>query len=194
MSKALGWSAMTKYEVTARPFWDVLVVVIQAVLAVVAIPSGALFLADPGGLLGAQFVLRYMTKSLPFIHDFVSVGIWFVAVYGVLPILFDFGLLRRMRFAWLLTIVLGLIVVVWIAVEIVIFATIGFTPLYPPIGGIGAAIVFVSFSPFCEEILLTPIVHTRFLRWHFPQAPDGQRSIHVSPYAVSTWGAWRQRA
>jgi len=139
---------MTKYEVTMRPFWVVLLVAIQAILAVIAIPSGALFLADPsGGLLGAQFILPYLTKSLPFIHDFVSVGIWLVAVYGVLPLLFDVGLLRRVRFAWLLTIVLGLTVIVWIAFETVLFAAIGFTPLYPLIGGIGAAMVLVSSLP-----------------------------------------------
>jgi len=139
---------MTKYEVTMRPFWVVLLVAIQAILAVIAIPSGALFLADPsGGLLGAQFILPYLTKSLPFIHDFASVGIWLVAVYGVLPLLFDVGLLRRVRFAWLLTIVLGLTVIVWIAFETVLFAAIGFTPLYPLIGGIGAAMVLVSSLP-----------------------------------------------
>lgn len=136
---------MTNYGVTARPTWVVLLVAIQAVLAVIAIPSGALFLADPsGGLLGAQFILPYLTKSLPFIHDFVPVGIWLVAVYGVLPILLDVGLLRRVRLAWLLTMTLGLTVVVWIAVETALFATIGFTPLYPLIGGIGAATFFLS--------------------------------------------------
>jgi hypothetical protein len=139
---------MTKYEGMARPIWVALLVAIQGVLAVIAIPSGALFLADPsGGLLGAQFILPYLTKSLPFIHDFVPVGIWLVAVYGVLPILFDVGLLRRARLAWLLTIALGLTVVVWIAAEIALFAAIGFTPLYPMIGGIGAAMVFVSSLP-----------------------------------------------
>ena len=67
-----------------------LLAAVQAVLAVMAIPSGALFLANPSGsLLGAQFILPYLTKGLPFIHDFVPVGIWLIAVYGVLPILFD---------------------------------------------------------------------------------------------------------
>jgi len=139
---------MAKYEVTTRPIWVALLVATQAVLAVIAIPSGALFLADPsGGLLRAQFIMPYLTKSLPFIHDFAPVGIWLVVVYGVLPILFDVGLLRRVRLAWLLTIVLGLTVVVWIAVEMALFAAIGFTPLYPLIGGIGAATVFVSSLP-----------------------------------------------
>jgi hypothetical protein len=139
---------MTNYGVPTRPTWVVLLVAIQAVLALIAIPSGALFLADPsGGLLGAQFILPHLTRSLPFIQDFVPVGIWLVAVYGVLPILFDVGLLRRARLAWLLTIVLGLTVIVWIAVEMVLFASIGFTPMYPLIGGIGAATVLASSLP-----------------------------------------------
>ena len=58
-------------------------------------------------------------------------GIWLIAVYGLLPILFDVGLLRRVRLAWLLTLLLGLTVVVWIVVEVVLFYALGFTPLYP---------------------------------------------------------------
>jgi len=75
------------------------------------------------------------------------VGIWLITVYGVLPILFAAGLLKRVRLAWLLTILLGATVVVWIAVEIVLFAALGFTPLYPLIGGIGAATVTLALLP-----------------------------------------------
>jgi len=35
-------------------------------------------------------------------------------------------------------------VVAWIAAEIELFATLGFTPLYPLIGGIGGATVLLS--------------------------------------------------
>jgi hypothetical protein len=139
---------MTAHEIAARPIWVMLLVAVQALLAVIAIPSGALFLLDPsGGILGGQFVLPYLTKSLPFIHDFVPVGIWLIAVYGVLPVLFDAGLLRRARLAWLLTLILGLTVIGWIAAEMTLFAALGFTPMYPLIGGIGAATVLLSLLP-----------------------------------------------
>lgn len=122
---------------------------VQAVLAVIAIPSGVVFLVDPsGGLLGGQFVLPYLTKSLPFIHDFVPVGIWLITVYGALPILFDAGLLKRARLAWLLTLALGVTVVAWIAVELALFySALGFTPMYPLIGGIGVATVVLALLP-----------------------------------------------
>ncbi len=139
---------MRSQETAARPIWVVFLVAVQAVLAGVAIPSGALFLLDPsGGIIGGNFILPYLTRSLPFIHDFVPVGIWLIAVYGVLPVLFDAGLLKRMRLAWSLTLMLGLTVVVWIAVEIALFAALGFTPMYPLIGGIGAATVLLSLLP-----------------------------------------------
>ena len=131
-----------------RPIRVIILAAVQAVLAIMAIPSGALFLANPSGsLLGAQFILPYLTKSLPFIHDFVPVGIWLITVYGLLPILFDVGLLRRMRLAWLLTLLLGVTVVLWIVVEVALFYALGFTPLYPLIGGIGAATVVLSLLP-----------------------------------------------
>jgi hypothetical protein len=114
-----------------------LLVAVQALLAIIAIPSGVLLLSDPSGsLLGGQFILPYLTKGLPFIHDFVPVGIWLIAVYGVLPILFDAGLLKRVRLAWSLTLLLGVTVVAWIGAEIALFYALGFNPMYPLIGGI----------------------------------------------------------
>lgn len=134
---------------TPRPIGVVLLVAVQAVLAVVAIPSGIMFLLDPGGaLLGGQFILPSLTKTLPFIHDFVPVGIWLITVYGLLPILFDAGLLRRARLAWLLTLALGVTVVAWIAVELALFySAFGFTPMYPLIGGIGLATIVLALLP-----------------------------------------------
>ena len=143
-----GGYGIATYEPYCWATWVVFLVAVQAFLVVVAIPSGILFLADPsGGLLGAQFILPYLTKNLPFIHDFVPVGIWLVVVYGVLPMLLDVGLLRRVRLAWLLTLALGLTVVAWIAAEVALFAAFRFTPLHPLIGGIGAAAVLLSLLP-----------------------------------------------
>jgi hypothetical protein len=132
-----------------RPVWVTALVAVQALLATIAIPSGVLLLADPSGsLIGGQFVLPYLSSSLPFIHDFVPVGIWLIVVYGALPILFDVGLLRGRRLAWELTTLLGITVVGWITVELILFyAPLGFTPMYPLIGGIGAAVVVLSLVP-----------------------------------------------
>jgi len=139
---------MASHVINARPVSVSLLVAVQTVLAIMAIPSGALFLVDTsGGVLGARFILPYLTKSLPFIHDFVPVGIWLIAVYGALPILFDAGLLRRARLALLLAMALGMTVVVWIAAEVVLFGALGFTPLYPLIGGIGAETALLSLLP-----------------------------------------------
>ena len=61
----------------SRPFSVTALVAVQALLAVMAIPSGALLLADPSGaIIGGQFVLQYLSSSLPFTHDFIPVGVW----------------------------------------------------------------------------------------------------------------------
>lgn len=139
---------MTGQELPARPICVKALIATQATLAVMAIPSGVLLLSDPsGGIIGGQFILPYLTRSLPFIRDFTPVGIWLIAVYGILPILFDAGLLRRRRLAWVLTLLLGLTVIGWITTEIVLFNALGFTPLYPLIGGIGGATVIMSLLP-----------------------------------------------
>jgi hypothetical protein len=48
---------------------------VQLLLAMIAIPSGALFLYSPGGeAIGAQTILPHLIQSIPFIHDFTIVG------------------------------------------------------------------------------------------------------------------------
>jgi hypothetical protein len=140
---------MTAGGTLPRPAWVTALVVVQALLAVMAIPSGTLLLADPSGrLIGAQLILPYLTESIPFVHDFVPVGIWLITVYGILPVAFDVGLVKGVRLAWELTTLLGLTVVGWVAVEVALFyAPLGFTPLYPLIGGIGAAVAILSVLP-----------------------------------------------
>jgi hypothetical protein len=138
-----------------------------------AIPSGIMFLMDPSGkALGGEFILPSLTKSLPFVHDFVPVAIWLIAVYGVLPFLFDWGLLRRVRLAWLLTLVLGVTVLVWISVEVALFYALGFTPMYPLIGGIGAAMVVLS---------LLPSVRRYYSGAQITNATEGGRTVPTAP-------------
>jgi hypothetical protein len=67
-----------------------ILVLVELFLAFTAINGGAILLVDPSGTsLGLQSLLSY----LPFyLHDFALVGVWLIAVYGVLPIVLAAGL------------------------------------------------------------------------------------------------------
>ena len=125
---------------------------VQIAMSVLAIPSGVLLLSDPSGsLLGGQFVLPRLTATLPFITDFTLVGLWLIAVYGVIPAVLTVYLLRQRRWAWRITSILGIVEVVWIGAEVAMFFDLGFTPMYPLIGGIGALTLITAFAPSVRE-------------------------------------------
>lgn len=117
----------------------------NTLLALVSIPSGISMLIDPSGsVIGGQFVLPSLTKAIPWIHDFVPIGIWLVTAFGALPIIVSTGVWLRQRWAWYISMLLGATVVTWIGFEILMFFSLGFTFFYPLIGGIGIAILGLS--------------------------------------------------
>ena len=111
---------------------------VQLMLSIISIPSGALLLSSPGGeAIGAQVILPHLANSMPFIHDFTMVGIFLLGVYGFLPLILSYGLWIQKRWAWILTILLGITEIGWIATEVVIFYDLGFFFFYPIIAGMG---------------------------------------------------------
>ncbi len=125
---------------------------LEVLMAAMAIPSSLLLLLDPtGSLVGGQFILPYLGAAAPFLRDFTPVGVRLVVVYGALPMIPAFGLLRNQRWAWLASAALGVLEVSWIAVEIAMFYPLGFNPMYPLIGGIGTASLLMSFFPPIRE-------------------------------------------
>ena len=121
---------------------------IQLLLAILDIPSGALMLYTPGGeSLGAQTILPHLRQSLPFIQDFTPVGIFLIIVYGLLPAVLVYGLWSRRRWAWVLTLLLGITEVVWIGTEVVMFYNFGFFFFYPIIAGMGIVTINHSLIP-----------------------------------------------
>ncbi len=123
-------------------------VALLVLLSALAIPSGLLLLADPSGAsIGAAAVLPFITQRLPFIHDFTPIGLWLVSVYGCLPIGMAIAVWKSRRWARHAAIVLGSVVIAWISAELLMFSSLGFTPMYPLIGGIGVAILGVSMLP-----------------------------------------------
>ncbi|MDG7000470.1 MAG: hypothetical protein JRN15_15355 [Nitrososphaerota archaeon] len=121
---------------------------VQIVLAIISIPSGALLVYLPSGeAIGAQVILPHLTRSIPFIHDFTPVGIFLIGVYGFLPLLLSYGLWVQKRWAWILTMLLGVGEIVWIATEVVIFYDLGFFFFYPIIAGMGVITLALCVLP-----------------------------------------------
>jgi len=117
-------------------------VAIEGVFAFVGFISGYGLLSSPSGEeLGLS---QDLLEHAP-VDDFTLVGLWFVAFYGVVPVLAAYGLWTKKRWrwtdavnkwtgqnwAWTLTAALGIILLLWIGLELIFVG---------PLGGIGGAL------------------------------------------------------
>jgi len=114
---------------TTRPSSVVALIVLEAILAFFGFASGSQFILDPSG--GTHGMDTSVLEGTP-VGDFLLVGVFFVTCYGILQIVTIYGLLRLPRWrwtdpvnkwtcqnwAWGATAATGVILVVWIIVEI----------------------------------------------------------------------------
>lgn len=143
----------TSKEKTRRPLSVLALLALQIALAIISIPSGALLVSSPGGqALQAQTLLPVLRQRLPLIQDFTPVGVFLLVVYGLLPLMFTYGLWTRKKWAWGLTLLLGITEIAWIAAELMIFPSFGFFIFYPIIAGMGAATVILCLLPSTRRL------------------------------------------
>lgn len=112
--------------------------------------GGIAMLADPtGGMLDMAAVL----PLLP-VPSYTLPGLFLITVMGLLPLLLAYALLtRRARRAWMGTLLLGLVLVLWLAVQGLL---IGFQwPIQYVTAGNAAVIILLLLMPgvrrFCAE-------------------------------------------
>lgn len=118
---------------------------VEIVLAFTSISGGMIFLDDP---LGKTLGIEPLIPFLPFdLHDYSLVGVWLIAVFGVLPLILAAGLWFGKRWAWRAALGLGVVLITWILGEVFLFYSFGFTFFYPLIGGIGLITIFVLYLP-----------------------------------------------
>jgi hypothetical protein len=111
------------------PAGIIALVVLEAILALLGFASGSSFVRDPSG--ADHGFDTQLLEAAP-VDDFLVVGLFFVTCYGVLPFAAILGLWLRPRWkwtdffnrwtgqnwAWSAAVATGVILIVWIVVEI----------------------------------------------------------------------------
>jgi len=117
-----------------RPISILVIIALQAILAILGFFSGISFLQDPSGKTHGMDTSILTTTP---IADFIPVGLFFVICYGILPIISIYGLWKLPRWrwtntfnkwtkenwAWTATVIIGVILIVWIAVELALIGS-----------------------------------------------------------------------
>ena len=117
-----------------RPVPVLLIIALEGILAILGFASGINFLQDPSGKSHGMDTSILLTTP---IDDFTPVGLFFVIFYGLLPILTLYGLWKLPRWqwtdtvnkwtkknwAWTVTVVIGISLIAWIAVEIALIGS-----------------------------------------------------------------------
>jgi hypothetical protein len=125
---------MTEAVKRSRPAAVIILIVLNAILAFLGFASGANFLLDPSG--GTHGMDTTILEGTP-VGDFFLVGLFFVTFFGVLPILAIYGLWKLPRWrwtdainkwtgqnwAWTATAAIGVILIVWIVVEVILIGS-----------------------------------------------------------------------
>jgi hypothetical protein len=89
-----------------------------------------------------------MVPYLPFnLQDFALVGVWLIAVFGLLPSILAAGLWFGKKWAWGAALGLGAVLLIWILAEIFLFYSFGFTFFYPLYAGISGLTIIVLNVP-----------------------------------------------
>ncbi|HXV46844.1 MAG TPA: hypothetical protein VD736_09240 [Nitrososphaera sp.] len=136
-------------SITKRPQGIKIAVPALILLAFASISGGEILLDDPSGnTMGIEPILPYLPFNL---QDFTLVGVWLIAVYGVLAIILAEGLSFGKKWASTVTLGLGAVLITWILAEVFLLYSFGFTFFYPLIGGIGLLTITVLCLPSTRE-------------------------------------------
>ena len=117
-------------------------IVLLILLGLGGLAGGAAMLMDP---IGAGMGLSPdMLEGLP-IPDFILPGLFLIIVMGITPLVIAYGLWKRLPWAWAAAVVQGVVLVLWIGLQILLWgAPNGIQILYLVWGMV---IVALCFAP-----------------------------------------------
>ncbi len=99
---------------TRRPFVVYLVMALLVFVALGAIPASLMLITDPSGT-SLGLPLEWIDQSV--FGNYLLPGIVLLIVFGLGSLIAAFGVWRRQQWSWLLTILLGLALMIWIVVQ-----------------------------------------------------------------------------
>ncbi len=125
---------MTEAAAKSRPVAIYVLIALQVLLAFLGFFSGVSFLLSPSGK--SHGMDTTILENTP-VGDFTLVGLFFVTFFGILPSLAIYGLWKLPRWrstdavnkwtgqnwAWTATAAIGVILIVWIAVEVMLIGS-----------------------------------------------------------------------
>lgn len=131
-----------------RPIAVTILMILLVLLGLGGIGGGLSMLADPSGdLLGLPLVLLESVT----VKNFLLPGMFLLVVMGVLPLVAAYGLWRRQLRAWIATIGLSVVLILWIFVQIYLWgAPIAIQIVYLVLG---VAMLGLSLLPSVRNYL-----------------------------------------
>ena len=122
--------------------------ILLVLLAVGGFQGGISFLRDPSGAaMGAP--LEWLEHAP--VDDFLLPGIWLLVAFGIARLVAIFGLIKRTRWAWWVSLGIGLALAGWIVYEMLVIpvarGTEQGTILWSTFGGLGVVIRVLSLLP-----------------------------------------------
>ena len=161
-------------KISRRPASILLIIALEIILAILGFFSGISFLQDPSG--GTHGMDTSILMTTP-ISDFTPVGLFFVTCYGILPSLAIYRLWKlprwrridifnkwtRENWAWTVTVVIGVILIVWIAVEVALIGSpIGLPRfLQVAMAGIGGILIALAMLPRVRTYAKSQVVASK---------------------------------
>ncbi len=156
----IGRSDSARRGGTTRPASVIALVLLEAILAFFGFASGSQFILDPSG--GTHNMDTSILEGTP-VGDFLLVGVFFVTCYGILQIISIYGLLKLPRWrwtdpinrwtgqnwAWTATAATGVILIVWIIVEVYYIGSPDGFPRFLQVtfAALGAVMLILAFLP-----------------------------------------------
>jgi len=148
---------MTQTTPQKKPVAIHVMIALLVILAFLGFFSGFSFITSPSG--ASHGMDTSVLEDTP-IGDFTSVGIFFVLAYGILPVITIFGLWKlprwrwtdsfnkwtKQNWAWSATVAVGVILIVWIAVEVALIGSPGGFPRFLQVTMALLGVVFIALA------------------------------------------------
>lgn len=132
----------------SRPFMIYILIFLILFQGLSGILGGIGLISDPTGEL-LQIPLSWLDGS-PF-SDYLIPGLFLLIVLGFLPLVISYGLWKQLRWSWFGSLLLGIVLIIWVVVEILIIGYHSQPPLQLIYGSIGSLILVLVLLPSVQR-------------------------------------------